>query len=294
MSKNNPYSPYFYKNYTESKRQQTDKTAERVDDSDKTTVKLRKKQPRLHKKDKRGAIALLLIMICFFSTVLCADYFTSGLVLAAFEPKTISTDKKAYYAVRLGYFNDKKTADKYSDDISARAAAGYVRRDEYYNVIAAVYKDRDRAEKVVDRMIKNNMAATITVIEIKPLNSEFLSNSMKKTCETALNVFDEVYDALFDISNELDKNRLTEAEAMKKIESVASDVENKKNIFDTATVNYAHPAVSRISSAMTVIIKRLEETGKTDYVYLSSPVRYAYTAIVYDYYDLSDELAKLK
>lgn len=293
MSKNNPYSPYFYKNYRESELENANKTVESSTDFEKISVKSRKKQSRLYKRNKRGAIALLLIMICFFSTVLCADYFTSGFILAVFEPKTASVETKIYYAVRIGYFSDKKTADAYSEDVSARAAAGYVRCNENYSVIAAVYKDSDRAIQVVDRMIKNNMAATITAIEIKPLYSEFLSNSMQKKCETGLNTFDEVYDVLFDISNKLDDSRLSETDAMNEIKNLISYVNDKKNTFDYATANCAHLAVGKIGSAMLLIVKRLEEIGKTDYVYLSSPVRYAYTAIIYDYHDLCNDLARL-
>lgn len=293
MSKNNPYSPYFYKKYKESELEKAHKNVELITDFDKISVKSRKKQSRVYKRNKRGAIALLLIMICFFSTVLCADYFTSGVILAVFEPKTMSADAKVYYAVRIGYFSDKKTAEAYSEEVSARAAAGYVRCNENYSVIAAVYKDSDRAIQVVDRMIKSNMAATITAIEIKSFYSEFLNNSTQKKCETGLNTFDEVYDVLLEISNKLDDGRLSETDAMNEIKNLISYVNDKKNTFEYATANCAHLAVGKIGSAISLIVKRLEEIGKTDYVYLSSPVRYAYTAVIYDYHDLCNDLAKL-
>lgn len=294
MNKNNPYSPYFYKNYKDLQQADTDKTDGVKADSYRYQRTKSKKTSRLKNSNKRGAVALVIFMICAVSTFLCADYFTSGLVLAAFEPKVSVTDTKTYYAVRLGYFSDKKTADSYSLDIAARAAAGYIRSDNNYSVIAAVYTEKERAEKVVDRLMKGNTAATITAIEIKPFNSKYLNNSVYNNCITALETFDEVYIKLFDLSNALDKSQTNETGAKETVNNIISDVKNKKDVFDKATSTCVHPAVTKISSSLSLIIRRLEEIGKTDYVYPSSPVRYAYTAIVYDNYDLSVDLSRYK
>jgi len=293
MSKNNPYSPYFYKAYLDAKHEQTVKNGENSTDSNEISVKIDDEPSHAHKKNKRGAVALIIIFICFISTVLCADITTSG-VLAVFVQKKDNTDSKTYYAVRLGYFSDKKTAADYSDDIAVRAAAGYIRNDGNYSVIAAVYNEKARAEKVVDRFLKNNNAATILIIEIKPFNSDYLTAEVQARCDTALNTYDNVYTALFDISNNLDNGSLSENDAKTKISELISSVKDSKDAFDNATLNCSHPAIRIISASMSLIVKRLEEIGKEDYVYLSSPVRYAYTSILYDRHDLCNDLSRFE
>lgn len=294
--KDDNYSVYYYGNY---KKSTFKPTAISPKTDKKNRSKVSREKPAIlrsarRKSNKRGIVAALLLIVCFFATVLGVDYFSNGFVLAAFDNVEYKKSETVYFGVRLGYFSDKNTAVDFAKDVRARAGAGYICAGKNYEVIAAIYGDEAKAKSIADRFNKNNMSAEIVKIVIPPLNIQSLGADYTAVCRETLTSFDRTYNVLYALSNDLDANAITPATALLDINSLISEIVSAKQNFADKTDSFPHIAIVKITAALVVMQESVSEIINYTDRYLSAAVRHSYSAIIYSYQALASELSTLK
>lgn len=231
------------------------------------------------KKDKlsrrREIIAVLAVVICFSLTMLFADYFSNGYLLADFdEGANVVGGEYDYYAVQTGMYTDRKTAELYASNIRKRGGAGYVLYDGVYRVVASVYTKAVQARTVAERMGESGTDATVFSFSLSSVSDSSLSSQDRSTLLSVSEYTTRCYEELYDLSNQIDAATLTDSELTAKLTSLIDYLESNKSKIDK--IEFSAPAYT-LSSALSASIQIIKDVPESP---SSGDIRYAYTAIL--------------
>ncbi len=157
--------------------------------------------------------------------------------------REISLPARSWYAIQLGAYDSEESARSQAESFVARGAAGYVRKDSRFRVLAALYPTREEAQAVrqqlqsqheIDSYVYeialpeivlsvNGMAGQLDVLEA---GMQYLNTTLEKFCE---------------ISTSMDKQELPVEQEVSRLAEIASQADTLKNVLAQrfSTANYA-------------------------------------------------------
>ncbi len=233
----------------------------------------KRKSPKTGRR--REFIVVLAIILCFCTTLLCADYFSNGYLLADFDKNaTVSAEGAKYYAVQTGIYTDRKTAELYAKSLRSRGGAGYVMYDGVYRVVASVYTKALQAQTIAERMGKAGTDATVFSFSLSSVSDSSLSQEDRNKLISLSGYTDYCYEELYNLSNAIDAGAMTENELKARLSNLESYLLSQKEIADG--IEFSTTALS-LSSAINSSVKIIKDVPSTP---SSGDIRYAYTAIL--------------
>ena len=238
------------------------------------------------KNIKRELAAVMIVILCFSLTVVSADILSGGElfegVAAAF--KTL-TDVPVYYAVDLGSYPDITTAREAAELFRQQGAGGFLIKDSEYHIIAAVYKERSEAETIVAKLINNGLRGSVYEIEGDDINYKKFGE-IGIEIETAIDWCGELYSRMYQLSNSLDKEEITENEAKITLSALYAEAVTVKDTLITKTLSYSSDEnVLKVRSLIIACAAVLENLNNDalERPSLLADLRYSYTLVVVNY-----------
>ncbi len=173
--------------------------------------------------------------------------------------REISLPKRSWYAIQLGAFDGEDSARSQAESFVARGAAGFVRKDSRFRVLAALYPTREEAQTVRQQLqsqhqidsyvyeitlpeivlnVKNGMAGQLDVLEA---GMQFLHTAIEKFCQ---------------ISISMDRQDLIVEHELTRLAEIASQADTLKTVL-------AQRFSSVKSAAVSDLINLLAEIGKS-------------------------------
>lgn len=217
-------------------------------------------------------ITIFAIIICFCATLLILDYFSDGYVLADFD-EVNALNKTTYYCVQMGMYSDLETANYYANLIKLRGGGGFVLKDGNFRVLASVYKNSAEAESVITRLNNLGTTCSLYVLQTEEIFDVSLSHSDREKIQTISLCTDYAYQELYNLSNEIDVETVTNAEIKGRIQSILDSLEE----YETLLLSTKSTKKAEIKSCLSAI---KESITKLPLSPTSSSIRYAYIEIL--------------
>jgi len=229
-------------------------------------------------------------MICFCATLLAADLLTGGYFLSD-SSIAGGTEYLSYYAVETGVYSDSKTAGDYALKAMARGGGGYTIADkDGYHVILAVYPDKKQAEDIVSKLNSGGDPVNLYILSTPVFNGGSLSETEKTVALTALSYIGIVYEELYNLSNDYDKETVTFTEAKNKTEQLIGQVMQMQNQLNNESRNFPDLAFTKIKAEMGAAVSQVKSILLSSPELLSSKIRYVYTSCLAGYCSLIQAL----
>ena len=171
--------------------------------------------------------------------------------------REISLAAKSWYAIQLGAFDGEDSARAQAQSFISRGAAGYVRKDSRFRVLAALYPTREEAQTVrqqlqtqhdIDSYVYeialpeivlnvNGMAGQLDVLEA---GLQFLNTAVEKFCAVSIS---------------MDKQDLSVEQELTRLAEIASQADTLRNVI-------TQRCASVKSTVVTDLLSLLEDIGK--------------------------------
>jgi len=175
-----------------------------------------------------------------------------------FVSREISLPARSWYAIQLGAFDSEESARSQAESFVARGAAGYVRKDSRYRVLAALYPTREEAQTVRQQLhgqheiesyvyeinlpeILLNVKGMAGQLDVLEAGMQYLNTTLEKFCE---------------ISTSMDKQDLTVEQELSRLAELASQADTLKNVL-------AQRFASVNSAVVKDLISLIGEIGKS-------------------------------
>lgn len=217
-------------------------------------------------------IAILFIVICFCSSLLLLDYFSDGYVLADFD-EVSALNKTNYYCIQMGMYGDLETANYYANLIKQRGGAGFILKDGNFRVLASVYKNSSEAEAIITRLNNLGTVCSLYVLQTEEIFDVSLSHSDREKMRFISLCTDYAYQELYNLSNEMDVETITNAEIKGKIQSLLDSLEQ----YETMLLSTKTSKKAEIQACLTSIRESIKKLPLSP---TSSSIRYAYIEIL--------------
>lgn len=191
------------------------------------------------KKQKKLSPFLKFIFTAFVITFL----LIGGIYLARIIPNYFGINTNYYfnktniYSISCGSFDDYKTAQILAETVKKQGGAGYILfSNKKYNVLLSGYAKKDECLNVIDNLSQNGVDATMLVLELKEMSTNFSATNQEKVqIKNTVNLFFECYQSLYLLSIEFDKDVLAKSEVLNEINKLSNKVDAHKNAFTTKT-----------------------------------------------------------
>jgi hypothetical protein len=160
-----------------------------------------------------------------------------------FVERQISLPARSWYAIQLGAYDSEESARSQAESYVARGAAGYVRKDSRFRVLAALYPTKEEAQTVRQQLqsqhqidsyvyeialpeILLNVKGMAGQLDVLEAGMQYLNTTLEKFCE---------------ISASMDKQDLPMEQELSRLAEIASQADTLKNVLAQrfAAVNYA-------------------------------------------------------
>ena len=162
----------------------------------------------------KKVLVLMLVVIMVVGTFILADICSGALSVGALGlnfsgSDRINIDKHSLYAISMGAYEDKPSADKVALGLQVQGGAGYVwQSNNKYLVLGSIYSKKEDADSVVDDLSKSNYA--VQVFEIKFAKLSLVIKGLEKQ-DTAFikDMFldlDKIYADIYTYSINYDSN----------------------------------------------------------------------------------------
>jgi len=143
------------------------------------------------------------------------------------ETQEITLNGSVWYALQLGAFETEEAACQLAEQFQRRGAAGYVWQDERYRVLAAVYPEKEDAQ-AVRQQLREQHDVDSYLYEISVPALSLRMTGMKGQIEILEAAFlhaDELIRQMERISETLDRQEITPAEAVTELNTLREQVE---------------------------------------------------------------------
>ncbi len=171
--------------------------------------------------------------------------------------REISLPAKSWYAIQLGAFDGEDSARSMAESFVARGAAGYVRKDSRFRVLAALYPTREEAQTVRQQLQSqhdiDSYVYEITLPEVI-LGVDGMAGQLD-ALEAGLQFLHTTIQKFCEISVSMDRQDLVVEQELKRLAEVSSQADTLKSVLAQrfASVNY---------TAVNELISLLGEIGK--------------------------------
>ncbi|MFR5855796.1 MAG: SPOR domain-containing protein [Lachnospiraceae bacterium] len=143
------------------------------------------------------------------------------------ETQEITLNGSVWYALQLGAFETEEAAHQLAEQFQRRGAAGYVWQDERYRVLAAVYPEKEDAQAVRQQLREqHDVDSYLYEISIPALSLRMTGmKGQIEILEAAFLHADELIRQMERISETLDRQEITPAEAVTELNTLREQVE---------------------------------------------------------------------
>lgn len=159
-------------------------------------------------------LIIITIGACFLSARYLSSALTVGNIssLIVYGGTNIKINEKKYYAVTLGNYESYDEAERVALGSTIQGASGFVwEKGNKFYVVGNIYSNQDDAKAVIDNLIGTKYTTEIIEIQFDKLklNFDMYDNSAMPIINNALEVFDNIYDDIYDLSVKFDKGEIS-------------------------------------------------------------------------------------
>lgn len=252
---------------------------------------------RPHKALKRSLVIFFTLLVGFLLVLggKTLSHLLIGREFNFFSGRSITIKEMNYYAIVFGEFESKNEALDCAVWTASSGGSSYIYAENTYFVIGQLYKAEDEAIKVVENFSEDlTYKATIKQFKINKVSFKIddLSKSDRKRIVGTINLIEETISEVLNISNEVDKNQISNVSASSKINSLKSKVKIarmdllSKNIsFNDETLQGYLELFLKIEDSLDVCVNKLLTSDSYNTV-----CKYCACEIMFDYYDLCKNL----
>lgn len=236
------------------------------------------------KFDRSNGLVVATIALCFAMTIaLCFFIGGDGIVSAVFKEKT---EERSFYLICTDGGEDLRVARESADLIKKRGGAGYLDREDGNEIVIAVYKTEDGANKVLSSLDLKG-----AYVKEKTSRNFKLSGDYEANCRDALNYFDLAFEGLYSLASALSdgSKSLTDVNTEKRI--LYSQIDEIKSEFYENTKNATDEKITSIKLALVTCLALIDVIDSGSYAVALSSIRHQTVQLVYCYVALTNELA---
>ena len=209
------------------------------------------------------------------------------------ETQEITLNGSVWYALQLGAFETEEAAHQLAEQFQRRGAAGYVWQDERYRVLAAVYPEKEDAQ-AVRQQLREQHDVDSYLYEISVPALSLRMTGMKGQIEILEAAFlhaDELICQMERISETLDRQEITPAEAAEELNTLREQVELVALRMEQRFLSPRNAAVTGLIGLMRDYATfAREKTGQESNALLSRQLKYQTIQTIRLLLELTDEL----
>ncbi len=158
--------------------------------------------------------------------------------------REISIPARNWYAIQLGAYDNEESARSQAESFVARGAAGYVRKDSRFRVLAALYPTREEAQAVRQQLQSQHEIDSYVYEIALPEIVLGLNNGMAgqwDALEAGMQYLNTTLEKFCEISTSMDKQELPVEQEVSRLAEIASQADTLKNVLAQrfSTANYA-------------------------------------------------------
>lgn len=137
------------------------------------------------------------------------------------EERTLTLPGHTWYALQLGAFDSAEAAESLASSYRSRGAAGYIRRESQYRVLAAAYNTRADAQAVMTQLRANHQVdAVITEITQAEVTLRITGRPDQLTAlSDAFDILEQLSMQLASLSDSLDRGKTDLQQAISALRS---------------------------------------------------------------------------
>ncbi|MGN1227967.1 MAG: SPOR domain-containing protein [Christensenellales bacterium] len=203
-------------------------------------------------------------MFIFLFIAICAmgSGLVSGIVNVSSnnQSEALKLQSINYYAVNTGSFSSVELASDVASRIKQLGGAGYVyNHNGEYNVLLYVYKAQDDAISVSQKVTEQGFTTNIIAFNCNAKNYDFkLSSEDSLTFQSVINSFDEIYQSLYNISNNYDNGITTISASRLELVTLQKDFERKYTKFMSTFSNTKDESIINLIKKLDIVSSELD------------------------------------
>lgn len=208
----------------------------------------------MRKIAKDNIIVVCTIVLCIMLTLALCVSFSEGGLLSVFNK--VESKSQTIWAIACKGYSDMSTARQSAEMIKSRGGAGYVQSGDEIEIIYAVYKSEQDANKVLDRL--SDKSLYLKRYDVSEGSFKWCKSDMKSAVEEALCYFDVFFDGLYDLSNKLNESKISVEDAKIEIKVLKAQIEDIKSAFYQKTANCDAEQITQIKLALVTSLALLD------------------------------------
>ncbi len=232
----------------------------------------------MKKINKENIIVVCTIVLCFMLTLALTMMFSGDRIILDVFNKT-SVEQDAYFMIAIGGYKDLTIARQSAELIKAKGGAGYVINGENIEIIYAVYKDENVANKVLENL--KDKGAYVKKIDIAKSKLSWCDKDMKDDVKNAIAHYDLCFETLYNVSTALNNNEMTISDANIKIKVLRVQIEEIKSNFYEMSKDYDMSEITEIKLSLVTTLALIDNIKiSNDFAQTLSSIRYQITQLV--------------
>ena len=209
------------------------------------------------------------------------------------ETREITLNGSVWYALQLGAFETEEAAGQLAEQFQRRGAAGYLWPEERFRVLAAVYPEKEDAQ-AVRQQLRDQHDVDSYLFEISIPSVSLRMTGMRgqiDILEAAFLHAEELIRQMERISETLDRQEITPAEAAEELNTLREQVELVALRMEQRFLSPRNAAVTGLIGLMRDYAAfAREKTGQESNALLSRQLKYQTIQTIRLLLELTDEL----
>ena len=209
------------------------------------------------------------------------------------ETREITLNGSVWYALQLGAFETEEAAGQLAEQFQRRGAAGYLWPEERFRVLAAVYPEKEDAQ-AVRQQLRDQHDVDSYLFEISIPSVSLRMTGMRgqiDILEAAFLHAEELIRQMERISETLDRQEITPAEAAEELNTLREQVELVALRMEQRFLSPRNAAVTGLNGLMRDYAAfAREKTGQESNALLSRQLKYQTIQTIRLLLELTDEL----
>lgn len=209
------------------------------------------------------------------------------------ETREITLNGSVWYALQLGAFETEEAAGQLAEQFQRRGAAGYLWPEERFRVLAAVYPEKEDAQ-AVRQQLRDQHDVDSYLFEISIPSVSLRMTGMRgqiDILEAAFLHAEELIRQMERISETLDRQEITPAEAAEELNTLREQVELVALRMEQRFLSPRNAAVTGLIGLMRDYATfAREKTGQESNALLSRQLKYQTIQTIRLLLELTDEL----
>ena len=209
------------------------------------------------------------------------------------ETREITLNGSVWYALQLGAFETEEAAGQLAEQFQRRGAAGYLWPEERFRVLAAVYPEKEDAQ-AVRQQLRDQHDVDSYLFEISIPSVSLRMTGMRgqiDILEAAFLHAEELIRQMERISETLDRQEITPAEAAEELNTLREQVELVALRMEQRFLSPRNAAVTGLLGLMRDYAAfAREKTGQESNALLSRQLKYQTIQTIRLLLELTDEL----